>query len=80
MHASLAEQHRWYASVLRGHYGHYGMPATTIGHSAGSRKRYRASSSLASGGEAGRARYMGGDVFAALTERFLCIPGWRGRL
>ncbi|MGC8525037.1 MAG: hypothetical protein ACP5M5_12195 [Acidibrevibacterium sp.] len=23
---SLAEQHRWYASVLRGHYGWYGMP------------------------------------------------------
>jgi group II intron reverse transcriptase/maturase len=26
MHAPLAEQHRWYASVLRGHYGYYGMP------------------------------------------------------
>ena len=26
MHAPLAEQHRWYASVLRGHYGYFGMP------------------------------------------------------
>ena len=26
MHAPLAEQHRWYASVLRGHYGYYGLP------------------------------------------------------
>src|SRR6185503_7364274 len=24
MHKPLAEQHRWYASVLRGHYGYYG--------------------------------------------------------
>ena len=26
MHAPLAEQHRWYASILRGHYGYYGLP------------------------------------------------------
>lgn len=26
MHASLAEQHRWYCSMLRGHYGYYGIP------------------------------------------------------
>ena len=26
MHASLAEQHRWYASVLLGHYGYSGRP------------------------------------------------------
>ena len=26
MHRPLAEQHRWYASVLRGHYGYYGVP------------------------------------------------------
>jgi RNA-directed DNA polymerase len=26
MHAALAEQHRWYSSVLRGHYGYFGMP------------------------------------------------------
>jgi RNA-directed DNA polymerase len=26
MHRPLAEQHRWYASVLRGHYGYFGMP------------------------------------------------------
>lgn len=25
MHAPLAEQHRWYSSVLRGHYGYYGV-------------------------------------------------------
>src|SRR5579864_2736985 len=26
MHAPLAEQHRWYCSILRGHYGYFGMP------------------------------------------------------
>lgn len=26
MHAPLADQHRWYASVLLGHYGYYGRP------------------------------------------------------
>lgn len=26
MHDSLADQHRWYVSVLRGHCGYYGMP------------------------------------------------------
>jgi RNA-directed DNA polymerase len=26
MHRPLVEQHRWYASVLRGHYGYYGVP------------------------------------------------------
>jgi RNA-directed DNA polymerase len=26
MHMPLADQHRWYSSVLRGHYGYFGMP------------------------------------------------------
>jgi hypothetical protein len=26
MHTPLTEQHRWYASGLRGHYGYFGMP------------------------------------------------------
>jgi hypothetical protein len=26
MHTPLAEQHRWYSCVLRGHYGYFGMP------------------------------------------------------
>ncbi|HYI83054.1 MAG TPA: group II intron reverse transcriptase/maturase [Acetobacteraceae bacterium] len=26
MHAPLAEQHRWYSSILRGHYGYFGRP------------------------------------------------------
>ena len=26
MHAPLVEQHRWYVSVLRGHYGYFGVP------------------------------------------------------
>ena len=25
MHALMAEQHRWYARILRGHYGYFGM-------------------------------------------------------
>jgi len=26
MHKPLAQQHRWYASILRGDYGYYGLP------------------------------------------------------
>jgi hypothetical protein len=26
MHRPLHEQHSWYVSVLRGHYGYFGMP------------------------------------------------------
>jgi len=26
MHTPLSEQHRWFASILRGHYGYFGMP------------------------------------------------------
>lgn len=26
MHAPLAQQHRWYSSILRGHYAYYGLP------------------------------------------------------
>ena len=26
MHAPMAEQQRWYASILRGHYVYYGLP------------------------------------------------------
>jgi RNA-directed DNA polymerase len=26
MHAPMAEQQRWYASILRGHYAYYGLP------------------------------------------------------
>ncbi|MER8792454.1 hypothetical protein NKH71_32375 [Mesorhizobium sp. M0983] len=26
MHAPMAAQHRWFAAVLRGHYGYYGRP------------------------------------------------------
>jgi hypothetical protein len=29
LHKPLAEQHRWLSSVLRGHYGYYGMPVAT---------------------------------------------------
>jgi hypothetical protein len=29
MHAPLAIQHDWYATVLRGHYGYYGTPHKT---------------------------------------------------
>ena len=26
MHAPMAEQQRWYASIVRGHYAYYGLP------------------------------------------------------
>ena len=69
MHAPLAEQHRWYASVLRGHYGYYGMP-----------HNYRALSGFWQAvrriwftclrRRSQKSRYMGWDVFETLTERF----------
>jgi RNA-directed DNA polymerase len=69
MHRPLAEQHRWYASVLRGHYGYYGMP-----------HNYRALSGFQQAGRriwfmclrrrSQKSRTMGWDTFDALIARF----------
>ena len=54
MHAPLAEQHRWYASVLRGHYGYYGMPHNWRGARRRSGRKCGASGSSACDGAARR--------------------------
>jgi RNA-directed DNA polymerase len=68
MHAPLAEQHQWYSSVLRGHYGYYGMPhnwRSLNGFHRGVRRiwfnclRRRSQKN----------RRVGWDWFEALTER-----------
>jgi RNA-directed DNA polymerase len=69
MHAPLAEQHRWYASVLRGHYGYYGMPHNYRALS-GFRQAVRRIWFTCLRRRSQKSRYMGWDVFEALTDRF----------
>jgi RNA-directed DNA polymerase len=69
MHAPLAEQHRWYASVLRGHYGYYGMPHNYRALS-GFRQAVRRIWFTCLRRRSQKSRYMGWDVFETLTERF----------
>ena len=69
MHAPLAEQHRWYASVLRGHYGYYGMPHNYQALS-GFRQAVRRIWFTCLRRRSQKSRYMGWDVFETLTERF----------
>ena len=69
MHAPLAEQHRWYASVLRGHYGYFGVPhnirALNAFHQETRRIWFR---SLRRRSQ--KARRLTWDRFKALLERF----------
>jgi RNA-directed DNA polymerase len=69
MHAPLAEQHRWYASVLRGHYGYYGMPHNYPALS-GFRQAVRRIWLTCLRRRSQKSRRMGWDMFDALTERF----------
>jgi group II intron reverse transcriptase/maturase len=69
MHAPLAEQHRWYASVLRGHYGYYGMPHNFRALS-GFRREVRRIWFSCLRRRSQKSRHMGWDMFEALTERF----------
>ncbi len=69
MHAPLAEQHRWYASILRGHYGYYGMPHNYRALS-GFRQTVRRIWFTCLRRRSQKSRRMGWDVFEALTERF----------
>ena len=68
MHAPLAEQHHWYSSVLRGHYGYFGMP-----HNWRSLNEFRQEvrriwfNCLRRRGQ--KNRRMGWDWFEALTAR-----------
>lgn len=69
MHAPLAEQHRWYSSVLRGHYGYYGVshnfPALSAFHGEVRRIWLRC---LRRRGQ--KARCLNWDRFRAMLERF----------
>lgn len=69
MHAPLAEQHRWYASVLRGHYGYYGVPhnfpALSAFHYQVRRIWLRCLRQRSQ-----KAKRLGWDRFAAMLERF----------
>lgn len=69
MHAPLAEQHGWFSSVLRGHYGYYGVPHNHRSLSAFyqevRRIWYRALRRRSQ-----KARHLTWERFKALLERF----------
>src|SRR5260221_8945056 len=84
MHAPMAEQQRWYASVLRGHYVYYGLPHNYRALNAFHQnlrliwfRRLRRRSQ--------KARRLGWDQFKAMLERFpLPLPRithpWAGQM
>jgi RNA-directed DNA polymerase len=69
MHAPLAEQHRWLSSVLRGHYGYYGMPhnypALSVFHQEIRRLWFRTLRRRSQ-----KARRLNWDAFKAIVARF----------
>src|ERR1700746_937036 len=73
MHAPMAEQQRWYASILRGHYGYYGLPnnsrALSAFHQEVRRIWFR---SLRQRSQ--KARSLTWDRFKAMLERFPLPP------
>jgi RNA-directed DNA polymerase len=76
MHTPLAEQHRWYSSILRGHYGYFGMPhnwRSLNGFQQGVRRIWFTCLRRRSQ----KNRRMGWDWFEALTA---CLPLPRPRI
>jgi RNA-directed DNA polymerase len=69
MHASLAEQYRWYASILRGHYGYYGMPHNYRALN-GFRQEVRRIWFSCLRRRSQRGRRMSWEMFDTLTARF----------
>ncbi len=69
MHAPLATQHRWYASVLLGHYGYYGRPHNYRALN-GFRQQVRRIWFCCLRRRSQKSRRMGWDDFEALTECF----------
>jgi group II intron reverse transcriptase/maturase len=69
MHSPLAAQHRWLSSVLRGHYGYYGVPhnypALSAFHQEVRRIWYRALR-----GRSQKAKCLTWDAFKAMLRRF----------
>ena len=68
MHEPLIKQHRWYASVLRGHYGYFGMPHNWRALN-GFRQDVRRIWFNCLRRRSQRSRRMGWDWFEALTAR-----------
>ncbi len=68
MHAPLAEQHHWYSSVLRGHYGYFGMPHNWRSLN-GFRQEVRRIWFSCLKRRSQKNRRMGWDWFEALTAR-----------
>jgi RNA-directed DNA polymerase len=73
MHDPLADQHRWYASVLRGHYAYYGLPHN-FRALAGFHKQLRRIWFLCLRRRSQRTRRAGYDWFDAVTRRFPLPP------
>ena len=69
MHAPLAKQHRWYASILLGHYGYYGRPHNYRALN-GFRQQVRRIWFCCLRRRSQKSRRMGWDDFEALTARF----------
>jgi len=73
MHAPMAEQQRWYASILRGHYGYYGLPnnsrALSEFHQEVRRIWFRCLRQRSQ-----KARSLTWDRFKAMLERFPLPP------
>jgi RNA-directed DNA polymerase len=70
MHTPLAEQHRWYASILRGHYGYFGLPHNWRSLNA-FRQDIRRIWFNCLRRRSQKSRRMGWDWFEALTA---CLP------
>ena len=73
MHESLADQHRWYVSVLRGHCAYYGMPHNWRAL-AGFRRALRRIWFLCLRRRSQRSRRAGWDWFDAVTARYSLPP------
>jgi len=73
MHDSLADQHRWYVSVLRGHCAYYGMPHNWRAL-AGFRQQLRRIWFTCLKRRSQRSRRAGWDWFEAVTVRYQLPP------
>jgi RNA-directed DNA polymerase len=69
MHAPMAEQQRWYASILRGHYAYYGLPHNWRALN-GFHQNVRLTWFRCLRRRSQKGRRLGWDQFNALLERF----------
>jgi group II intron reverse transcriptase/maturase len=73
MHEPIADQHCWYASVLRGHYAYYGLPHN-FRALASFRQQLRRIWFLCFRRRSQRSRCAGFDWFDAVTRKFPLSP------